>query len=222
MRQLYHQPISPSCRAIRILLHEKNLDFELRNEKIWERRDSFLRLNPAGEVPVLIDADGTTISGVRVIVEYLEEAYPEPSLLGNSPVDRAEVRRLFDWFDQKFQREVTVHLVEEKVMKRYFGSQTPDASAIRAGLKNIHMHLDYIAWLSDRRRWLAGDYLSLADIIAASHISAIDYLGDILWDDHPGAKDWYQRFKSRPSMRAILGDYVSGLKPAEHYTNLDF
>lgn len=222
MRQLYHLPIEPTCRMVRILLSEKGLDCELRAEKVWERREAFLRLNPAGEVPVLIDEDGTTLAGGRVIAEFLDEAYAEPPMIGKTPIDRAEVRRLFDWFDLKFRREVSGNLVDQKVLNRYLGLGTPDPSAIRAGLKNVRYHLEYIGWLQERRRWLAGDYLSLADAVAAAHLSAVDYLGDLPWQDYPSAKDWYARFKSRPSMRSILSDYISGIHPPAHYADLDF
>ena len=90
MRQLYHIAIDPGCRAIRIMLAEKSLECELRTEKVWERREVFLRLNPAGQVPVFIDEDGTTIAGTSVIAEYLEEVYPDPSLLGRDPAGAAE------------------------------------------------------------------------------------------------------------------------------------
>jgi len=222
MRQLYHIAIDPGCRTIRVLLAEKGLDCELRTEKVWERREVFLRLNPAGQVPVFIDADGTTIAGASVIAEYLEEVYPEPTLLGKDPIDRAEVRRLADWFGEKFHREVTANLVDEKIMKRFLGLGTPNSGAIRAGLANIHYHLEYIAWLCDRRRWLAGDAFSRADITAAAELSAVDYLGDVPWHDHAGAKDWYARVKSRPSFRAILSDHISGARPPKHYADLDF
>ena len=222
MRQLYHLAIDPACRKVRVLLAEKDLDFELRAEKIWERRDSFVRLNPAGEVPVLIDEDGTVVAGGQVIAEYLEEVYRETPMLPGGPVDRAEIRRVATWFDEKFQREVTANLVDEKILKRFLGLGQPNASAIRAGLKNIHFHLEYIAWLCDRRRWLAGDLFSLADITAAAHLSAVDYLGDVPWEGHDGAKDWYARVKSRPSFRPVLADFMSGIRPPQHYADLDF
>src|SRR3546814_3666998 len=114
MRQLYHIAIDPGCRAVRVILAEKNLDCELRTEKVWERREVFLRLNPAGQVPVFVDDDGASIPGPAVIAEYLEERYPEPSLLGSDPVDRAEVRRLTSWFGEKFHREVTANLRSEE------------------------------------------------------------------------------------------------------------
>lgn len=222
MRVLYHLPIDPGCRKIRLLLHEKGLDVELKAEKTWERREAFLRLNPAGEVPVLIEADGTAIPDAAVIAEYLEDAYPEQSLLGSHPLDRAEVRRLASWFDRKFAAEVSSLLLDEKLMKRFLGLGNPDSSAIRAANNNIHYHLDYIAWLADRRNWLAGDDVSVADLSAAAHLSCVDYLGDVPWDAHPGARDWYARFKSRPSMRAILADFLPGSPPPKHYADLDF
>ncbi|MFQ6016869.1 MAG: glutathione S-transferase family protein [Kiloniellaceae bacterium] len=222
MRTLFHLPLDPGCRKVRILLGEKRLDCALKTEKIWERRESFLKLSPAGEVPVLIEDDGTSIPGGGVIAEYLEEAYPEPPLIGATPLDRAETRRLANWFDVKFRREVTKNLLEEKIMKRFLGLGQPNSAAIRAGHANVHYHLDYIGWLCDRRRWLGGDDFSLADVAAAAHLSAIDYLGDVPWEDHRGAKDWYARVKSRPSLRSILADHIPGVAPPKHYADLDF
>lgn len=222
MRVLYHLPLDAACRETRIHLAEKRLDCELRAEKIWERRKSFLKLNPAGEVPVLVDEGGAVIPGGRVIAEYLEEVYPEPCLLGGSALERAEVRRLVEWFAGKFRREVTQNLVDEKIMKRFLRLGAPSGRAIRAGLKNIRYHLQYIAWLAERRRWLAGDHLSLADIVAAAQLSSVDYLGDVPWDDHPEAKDWYAKVKSRPSLRPLLADHIPGVPPPKHYADLDF
>ena len=87
---------------------------------------------------------------------------------------------------------------------------------------NIHYHLEYIGWLSDRRRWLAGDEFSRADAAAAAHLSALDYQGDVPWAEHALAKDWYARVKSRPTFRDILADHIPGIRPAADYANLDF
>src|SRR3546814_14743817 len=88
-------------------------------------------------------------------------------------------------------------------MKRFLKLGTPNSGAIRAGLANIHYHLEYIAWLSDRRRWLAGDAFSRADIVAAAELSAVDYIGDVTWAEHGGAQDWYARVKSRSEERRV-------------------
>ena len=222
MRTLYHLWLSPHSRKVRIVLGEKKLEFDLQAEKVWERREAFLRLNPAGEVPVLVETDGTAISGGQVISEYLDELHPQPSLLGRGAKERAEVRRLCDWFDDKFDLEVTDNLVGEKVMKRFLGLGSPDSQSIRAGKANIHHHLDYIGYLVERRTWLAGDAFSLADITAGAHLSCIDYLDDVPWADHALAKDWYARIKSRPSFRDLLHDHIPGVAPPKHYQDLDF
>jgi glutathione S-transferase len=222
MRLLYHLPLSPASRKIRIMLQEKTLDFTLKVEKTWERRPEFLALNPAGEVPVLIEPDGAVLAESSAIAEYVDEVYRERLLLGLNPLDRAEVRRLVAWFDIKMNHEVTENLVGEKLMKRLLGVGQPNSAAIRAGKANISYHLDYIGYLIERRRWLAGDHFSLADIAAAAHLSAIDYLGDVPWDEHEPAKEWYARVKSRPSFRPILSDHIPGSPPPPHYADLDF
>lgn len=222
MRVLYHLWLSPFCRKVRIALLEKNLDFELKTENYWQRREEFLALNPAGDVPVLVEEDGQAICDSAAICEYLEDFQPTPALLPGTPAERAEVRRLVAWFDQKFYTEATRLLVGEKIMKRFLKRGAPNSEAIRAGKKNIHHHLDYIAWLTERRTWLAGPNFSLADIVAAAQISAVDYIGDVPWDDHVDAKDWYARIKSRPSFRPILADHMPGEPPPKHYADLDF
>jgi glutathione S-transferase len=227
MRTLYHLWLCPFARKVRIVLIEKNLSFELELEKVWERRVEFLALNPTGEVPVLIESGQDekpplVIADSTAICEYLEETSPGPSLLGRNAPERAEIRRLTAWFDFKFQREVTVNLVDEKVNKRFLGLGAPSSSAIRAGHKNMSVHLDYIEYLVERRNWLGGEMLSMADISAAAQLSCIDYVGDVPWENFPEAKSWYARVKSRPSMRPILADHIPGIPPPKHYANPDF
>lgn len=222
MRILYHLWLSPHSRKVRVVLGEKKLEFELQAEQFWERREAFLRLNPAGEVPVLVETDGTAISGGQVICEYLDETHESPPVLGRGALERAEVRRLCAWFDEKFYAEVGMNLIGEKVMKRFLGLGSPDSRAIRAGKTNIHAHLDYISYLVERRTWLAGDQFTLADISAGAHLSCVDYLDDVPWADHPLAKDWYARIKSRPSFRDLLHDHIPGVPPPKHYQDLDF
>ena len=83
-------------------------------------------------------------------------------------------------------------------------------------------YFDYIAWLANRRNWLAGDEFSLADISAAAHISCLDYVGSVEWEKYPEMKDWYVRIKSRPSFRDILRDRILNVSPPPFYTELDF
>ncbi|PZP54417.1 MAG: glutathione S-transferase [Micavibrio aeruginosavorus] len=222
MRTLFHLWLHPFSRKVRIVLSEKGLEYDLKLEKVWERRTEFLALNPAGDVPVLVEPDGTNLANSSVICEYLEEVYDKINLLGRDPVQKAETRRLVSWFDVKFNREVTENLVGEKLMKRFLKLGEPHGPSIRAGHANIHYHLDYIGFLTEKRNWLAGNDFSLADIAAASHISAVDYIGDVPWDDHKAAHEWYSRVKSRPSFRPLLEERIPGFIPAGHYENVDF
>lgn len=222
MRLLYHLPLSPYSRKVRLALAEKRLAFELRVEKVWERRPEFLALNPAAQVPVLVEESGLAIPDSAVICAYLEETYPETPLLGANAAERLECRRLVAWFDGKFAREVSENLLFQKLMKRLLGRGEPEGAAIRAGYQNLRGHLSYLGWLAEHRRWLAGDVLTLADLAAAAHLSALDFLGDVDWSVSAAAKDWYARIKCRPAFRALLADRVPGLTPPGHYADLDF
>lgn len=222
MRTLFHLWLHPFSRKVRIVLAEKNLDFDVQIEKVWERRTEFLALNPAGDVPVLVEEDGTTLANSQVICEYLEEVYPTQNLLGDNPVQRAETRRLVSWFDVKFNDEVTENLIGEKLMKRFLKMGEPHGPSIRAGHANIHYHLDYIGFLTEKRTWLSGDHFSLADITAAAHLSAIDYIGDVPWEEHEAAREWYARVKARDSFKPLLEERIPGFTPTDHYENVDF
>ncbi|MBB2163442.1 glutathione S-transferase family protein [Gluconacetobacter sp. 1b LMG 1731] len=222
MRILYHLPLSPSCRKVRLVLGEKRLPFELMMERVWERRPDYLAVNPAGTVPMLVEENGLSIPNSSVICEYLEEAYPDTPLLGRTLAERVEVRRLVAWFDEKFASEVTQNLLHEKVMKRIAGRGNPDGNALRAGYANIRYHMSYLDWLAETRKWLAGPTLSLADFAAAAHLSCLDFINDVDWTKAPAAKDWYARMKSRPCFRALLNDRVTGIVPPDHYADLDF
>ncbi len=222
MRVLYHLPMSPFSRKVRLALTEKRLPFEVVTEKTWECRPEYLQLNPANTVPTLREPNGMVIADSNAICEYLDEAYPDIALLGHTLADRAEVRRLVAWFDGKFAQEVTANLLGEKFMKRLAGRGNPDGAAIRAGYANLRTHMAYVGCLAETRKWLAGNTLSLADFAAASHLSALDFVSDVDWSLSAPAREWYARMKSRPSFRAILADRVAGVTPPAHYADLDF
>ena len=222
LRRLHHIPLSPFCRKVRLALAEKRVEVELVEETPWRRELDFMRLNPAATVPVFVDAEAGPVSDSAAICEYLEETRPGPPLLPEAPLARAETRRLVAWFDDKMHREATHPLVEERVMKKVRGAGHPDSGRIRAGSRNLAIHLEYVGWLADRRRWLAGDALTLADFAAAAHLSCLDYIGYVDWDAQPAARAWYQRIKSRPAFRTLLADHLSGFPPPAHYADLDF
>lgn len=221
MNRLYHHPLSPACRKVRLTLAEKKIEIELVEERFWEKGPEFMRRNAAGQVPVL-RMDGRNMSESQAICEYLEEKYPEPALMPKSAAARYEVRRLVGWFDDKFYREVTTKLLGERVFRKIQGTGYPDSSNVMAGAKAIKFHLDYMTWLLDQRRWLAGDQLSFADFAAAAQLSCLDYISDVDWNRSQVVKDWYATVKSRPAFRTLLADYVPGFPPPSQYADLDF
>jgi len=229
MLTLFYHPLCPFSRYVRLILGEYGIEVRLVEERFWERREEFLLLNPAGQIPVLVADGQPAIPGASIIAEYIEETHTaerENRLLPATPGERVEVRRLASWFNDKFHSEVSGPLVSERVFKRHMtveqGGGPPDTGAMRAPRHNIRYHLAYIGWLVRTRDWLAGDRLSLADLAAAAHLSAADYLGDVPWTADEAAKNWYARVKSRPSFRTILADTLAGLPPAKSYADLDF
>ncbi|MEM9575800.1 MAG: glutathione S-transferase family protein [Pseudomonadota bacterium] len=221
MARLYHVPLSPFCRKVRLSLAEKKVEVELVEERYWEEDPDFMRRNPAGKVPVL-KIDGVVMAESAAICEYIEETRPEPALMPTDPVARQEARRLVGWFDDKFHSEVTSKLLYERVNKKVMKQGYPDSTNVKAGAKAIKYHLDYMTWLLDHRRWLAGDVMTLADFAAAAHLSALDYISDVDWNRSDVVKDWYAKIKSRPAFRSILADQVPGFPPPRHYNDLDF
>ena len=232
MLTLFHHPFCPHSRFVRLALGEYDLEPMLAEERVWERREEFLLLNPAGQTPVMVAEGYPPIPGASVIAEYLAERYGPTEdgtgcdLLGKRLSERIEVRRLLAWFNEKFFTEVSHPLVTERVYKRHMreqqGGGPPDTDVMRAARRNIRYHLAYVGWLAGQRDWLAGDKLSYADLAAAAQLSVIDYLGDVPWLENDHAKNWYARVKSRPSFRPLLAETSAALPPAAHYADLDF
>ncbi len=254
MNKLTHFQLCPFSRAIRLALAELEMDVDLIEQRPWEIDQTFLKLNPSGELPVLQVEGGPTVCGAYAISEYLNEKVinrtndaPLAAADNDHPTDadietltlphtnavllfpagvenRAEVRRLVDWFHGRLAREVTREMLHEKYYGRMmFGAKhTPHADMLRMLRRHLRYHLGYIGMLANDRRWLAGNNFSFADITAAAQLSSIDYLGEIPWDEFRFAKEWYARVKSRRAFRALLSDRIPGAHPPAHYANLDF
>lgn len=228
MPRLLHFTLDPHGRRMRLALAEYGVTVSLAEERPWQPSQQVLDLNPAGLTPIYVEDSGVAVAGAEALTEYLEDTLgAERPLIPGDALARAEVRRLVAWFDVKFYAEVTEPVLTEKVIRRFVaasgtGRGSPDMQRMRSGLQMLKPHLDYLGYLAEERSWLAGDELSLADLAAAAHISAIDYLGEINWAEHPVAQTWYSRIKSRPSFRALLNDVIPGVAPSAHYAELDF
>jgi len=230
MLTLFQHPLCPLSRYVRLILNEYGIDVRLIEERPWERREEFLLLNPAGQLPVLVADGQPAVPGAAIIAEYIEETQAadltEGRLLPESIGARVEVRRLASWFNDKFHEEVSGPLALERVFKRHMtreqGGGPPDTDSLRAARRNIRYHLHYIGWLVRTRDCLAGNEITLADLAAAAHLSVCDYLGEVPWNEDEVAKNWYARVKSRPSFRPLLGETLAGIPASATYADLDF
>lgn len=224
-RTLFHFPLDPASRQVRLALGEKKLAFVEDAVRYWEGPPRLTALNPSGLVPVLVETDGddkTVVCEVRAILEHLEDAYPEPGLMGATRAERAETRRLLQWFDRKFDYDVNSLLLHEKMEKRLYGLGAPTLSALREGREALKTHMDHLEAMLAERDWLAGRKLSYADFAGAANLSVLDYFGDVPWRDYPQVQTWYMKLKSRPCFRPLLADRWPGFVPAGHYDDLDF
>lgn len=230
MYTVYHHAMNSGSRYVRLLLAEYEQAATFIEEKTWQRRPEFLRLNPAGTLPVLQLEEGECFCGGAIAGEFLDETrgalMRDKRLMPENSIERGEVRRLVDWFLVKFEQEVNRYILQERVFKQLMrtdeGGGSPDAATIRAGRANLGHHMKYVNSLAANRDRLAGNRTTCADMAAAAAISVLDYLGEVKWEEYPAAKEWYARIKSRPSFRPLLGDKVLGLPPSSHYVDLDF
>lgn len=213
LRTLYHLALDPACREVQLVLAEKRLDYRL------------AQLSGAAEpieVPQLSDETGAIVPYASVIGEYLEEVYPEITLLGEDPLQRAEVRRIWRFFSFVMSEQVTQPILFEKLHKQISGLGAPDSRALLRAHQALGYFLEQIDRLQRDRDWLAGGYFSFADIAAAAQLSILDYLNLMDWRKYEGAKGWYARIKSRPATRAVLKERVPGFEPPAHYEDPDF
>ncbi len=225
MYKLYHQILCPFSRKTRFFMAAKGIEPELVKENFWERRNEFIAMNPMGTIPVLFDGErGETICNSSVIIEYIEEKLSHSkSFIGSSIGIRAEARRIQDWFDHKFFPEVTRPILNERFYNRFLPEcPSPNSRNIMIAKHNLEVHLAYMEFLLDNRKYLSGNELTIADMSAAGHISTLDYFGDITWRNHHTIKEWYGLIKSQKSFSKILQDKVQSITPPSFYNKLDF
>lgn len=221
MINFFHHPICPLSRQVRIYLKELNLEVNVIKEDYWNRRKEFIEINPSSTLPVIVFEDEPII-GYYAITEFLSEKFDNfhlmPKLLSEKNLARQEIY----WFNEKFYREVSKIILEEKMIRLLKRIGGPRSEYIRAAKTNLLHHFKYLTSLLEKHSYIASEHLTCADIAAASHISVIDYFGEINWDSYSIIKQWYAIIKSRPSFRTILQDQIAGFPPAKEYLDLDF
>lgn len=223
MQTLYHHPICPLSRQVRIYLKEFNQEFSLVNEAYWTRRAEFVKINPASNLPVLeLKSPDYALVGIYAITEYLAETQENFYFMPSDPIKRAEIRQHITWFNEKFYREVSKVLVDEKMIRLLMRQGEPRSGFIMTAKSNLTQHLKFLTNLLEKNTYLVSEKISCADIAAAAHISIVDYFGEINWDRWGALKEWYSVLKSRPSFQPLLQDRIAGFSPSAEYSNLDF
>ena len=215
---IYHYPLCPFCRLVRLALFEKGIPHALLTEIPWVRRPAFLEKNPLGTVPMITEPDEYNeynLSGAETICAYLNEIKPLPDLIGETPRGRAEVRRLVEWVNTAFYADVVQPILNERVYKNLQQKGVPDSNVLHLARQNYRILMPYLDWIASRRSYLGGRYLSYADLAVAAHLSVLDYLGELHWDKLPDIKVWYAKIKSRQSFKSLLQDKIGGIMPSD-------
>lgn len=214
MRRLIHLLLSPSCRLARLIIGEKRVACDL-----------VVAEDARNPLPVYIETDGIRAEGVWAIVDHMEANYPDHPLAPPDDGARRLALRWVDWAMGPFHEQVTQRIVYEKAGQRYTGaafSRAPDMNMIRTGREELKLALAAIGRASETHGNLACRQTTLGDLAVAAHLSALDYFGEVPWQDFPQAGEWYIRMKSRPAFRSLLADRVPGQPPVPHYPELDF
>jgi len=215
---LYHFAFHPGSRTARLALGEELV-------KPWEDDCPVIDLNPSGMPPVLtVTEKGKTLTlcEIDAILGWIEDRSKGDVLMPADIGERAEARRLAAWFNRRFIDEVDAVLLHERMEKPLLRLGPPEARMLREGRDALRTHLAMFEALAAGREWLAGRRLSQADLIAAGHLSVLDYFGEITWASYPALKTWYSKLKSRPCFRPLLTDRFPGVQPATWYADLDF
>lgn len=229
--RLYHYPICPFSRQVRFLFAHKDISFIPVIENFWEKREKFCLMNPTGEVPFLAikrpddsmeQVKNLLIFSSEAITSYIEDQYPSDSLIFGNIDHKTEIRKMIHWINVKFYSEVSKHIIGERIYSWFKYQKNPDLQLLKLARINLHKHLAFFENLLTKRDHIGGMEFSIADVALAAHISSLDYLGEINWQNYNILKDWYTIIKSKPAFRDLLYDMIPGFKPSTWYRELDF
>jgi glutathione S-transferase len=219
---LYHYPLCPISRLIRVILSEQNVEYKLEKIDFWRERQKIISLDPLGEIPALKTNENKVIVGFYPLIEYVSSLSPNFYFSNLDNIEAAEMRRIIYWLDYRFNKEITSYVVSEKLVRLLSKDGSPRTEFLRAARINLIHHMNYFQTLFSRNGNIATHQQSIADLFLACHISVLDYFGEINWEKFAWIKDWYATIKSRPSFRKILQDRVPIINPPSHYEDPDF
>ena len=218
---LYHYYLCSSSRYIRLILEEHKLTYDTQLENYWKPQEDFLKVNPAGHLPVLVNEENFPVIGANACIEYIKDLEAKPRLFVDDYKEKAEINRLVHWFDVIFKKEVFEPIIYEKVFSRIVDDITPNSENIREALNNLDFHIQYFNYLLNSKNYFIKDDLTYFDFLAAANLSILDYLGLLNFKSHENIKEWYSKIKSRSSFKTLLKDQIVGLNPHQNYQNID-
>lgn len=202
--KLYNS-VGPNPRVVRMFAAEKGIDLPKQDVDIRggeNRQEGYLKINPAGQCPALELADGTILSEITAICEYLEEKQPEPSLIGRTPEERAETRMWTRRIDLGFVEPMAMGFRSSQGLKMF-----------QDRMRCIpHAADDLKACAQDRLRWLdgqmagrtfvAGDRFTLADVLLFCFVDFGQQVKQPLDPELKNINAWFERVAARPSAAA--------------------
>jgi glutathione S-transferase len=232
MLELYHSVNSVCAQKVRVVLAEKRLEYRehlmtLRGDQFDEK---YMKLNPNAVVPTLVH-DGRPVIESSVILYYLDEAFPAPSLMPKDLHLRARVRQLNKLIDEYVHNSCTIltfatafrpwfaglsgEEIEQRLAKSPSRQRTEykrdvalhglDSKYVREALGHHEKLLKTMAASLAEGPWLAGDAFSLADAAVIPYLLRLDLLHlSNLWADRPSVAAWYRRMRARPSVQKEL------------------
>ena len=243
MLELYQFGNSVCAQKVRITMCEKSLEWETHEVNLFASEQyspEYLRINPKGVVPTLID-DGKSIIESTLICEYIDETYPDPRLSPSDPYARSRMRLWSKVVDEGLFEGV-VELSFSAMFRQRMQNMTDEQRAVRFanvgdlrrrdrfmstyhdGVDSPYVFHGIAAYekafktmendLGDGRAWLMGEQFTLADINLIPLIARLFYL-DLLgiWiAKRPGVEGWWERAKNRPSFIQGVSNYF---KPGE-------
>jgi glutathione S-transferase len=201
MLKLYDSPECPFCQKTRIVLAEKDLSYETVPVDLHageQKRLEFVKLNPFGKVPVLID-DEVIVYDSTIINEYLEDEYPHPQLMPADSAARARVRTFEDYADNAFIG-VTSTIMRELRKPEGEGDQEKLGTARQQATRMLSVLDGSLAG----RSWLVGNF-SLADVAFAPRVVILPALGITLDPEWKNVAAWIQRLNQRASIHDLVG-----------------
>ena len=206
---LVDHPVSPYAQKVRMVLFEKQIDFESR--EIWSKsqRKELFSLNPRGEVPALIDGE-TVVTDSTVICEYLEERFPDPPLLPADPGARADARIVERLADTSIDACV-LPIAMFKMFRPKLATERPDA--LELAESNLRGHYAHLEGRLAGKEYFAGEF-SRADLAMITLLNAATLLGCPFGDDQTQLASWLERMNARPSVLHSTADLMAGIEKA--------